>query len=380
VRSLVRPYGVLALALLTICPFGLLFAQSAADLPDPAFPVLSLPASGGQRPVSEDLDLMRIDAFLTIGFELSVAHEAIPRDSLGPGISLKPISAVAQAAESDVVLPLIEDDEVPAEPMEWTVPDISDVELKGLLDNEHYRDSLRYKKLADTAFDYGDYDAAAAYAAKAAAAAKLSDEYVAQKLKARADELARQKAEEDAKLKAQREADARLRAEQAAAEALRLRQKAADEAIARAKDRLDWAKSVNAAINYPTRFSEASSSFDAAQNQRSAGAYEDAVRSANRVVDLLADVKETAPLPAQYVVRTWAKWRDCFWNIAGRDYVFGDPRVWKKLYEANKSKLPRPNNPDLLLPGTVLDIPSLYGEVRQGVWSPDTVYSSLDRR
>jgi nucleoid-associated protein YgaU len=48
---------------------------------------------------------------------------------------------------------------------------------------------------------------------------------------------------------------------------------------------------------------------------------------------------------------------DCFWNIAGR--VYGNPRLWRVLYDANKSKLPDPDNPDLLKPGTVLDIPNI---------------------
>jgi nucleoid-associated protein YgaU len=44
------------------------------------------------------------------------------------------------------------------------------------------------------------------------------------------------------------------------------------------------------------------------------------------------------------------------------------------LYEANKDKIPDPNNPHLIRPGTVLDIPSLHGEVRSGMWDPGADY------
>ena len=76
-------------------------------------------------------------------------------------------------------------------------------------------------------------------------------------------------------------------------------------------------------------------------------------------------------LPAQYTVRTWANERDCLWNIAGYSWVYGDPRRWTDLYNANRARLPDPSNPDLILPGMVLDIPSIRGETRQGMWDPN---------
>jgi nucleoid-associated protein YgaU len=44
--------------------------------------------------------------------------------------------------------------------------------------------------------------------------------------------------------------------------------------------------------------------------------------------------------------------------------------MWKVLYNANKSKMPDPNNPDLIEPGMVIDIPSVKGETREGMWRP----------
>jgi len=82
-------------------------------------------------------------------------------------------------------------------------------------------------------------------------------------------------------------------------------------------------------------------------------------------------------LPATYTVRAWGVSKDCFWNIAGRPWVYGNPYRWRTLYEANKSKLPNPNNPNLLEPGTVLDIPSIKGEARQGEWDSNRTYPPL---
>ncbi|MDR0388160.1 MAG: LysM peptidoglycan-binding domain-containing protein, partial [Treponema sp.] len=82
-------------------------------------------------------------------------------------------------------------------------------------------------------------------------------------------------------------------------------------------------------------------------------------------------------LPAQYTVRPWAVSRDCFWNIAGQPWAYGDSTRWRLLYEANKSRLPNPDNPDLIHPGMVLDIPGIRGEVRQGMWDPSVSYAPL---
>ena len=75
---------------------------------------------------------------------------------------------------------------------------------------------------------------------------------------------------------------------------------------------------------------------------------------------------DRAVLPATFTVRSWATHRDCFWTIA--NLVYGDPYQWRVLYNANRSKLPNPDNPDLIETGMVMDIPSLRGEVRQGAW------------
>jgi hypothetical protein len=73
-------------------------------------------------------------------------------------------------------------------------------------------------------------------------------------------------------------------------------------------------------------------------------------------------------------VRRWSDTGDCFSAIAGWSWVYGDPYQWRTLYEANRDKLPDPDNPHLIRPGMVLNIPSLKGEVRQGMWDPEADY------
>jgi nucleoid-associated protein YgaU len=112
--------------------------------------------------------------------------------------------------------------------------------------------------------------------------------------------------------------------------------------------------------------------------QYASRAYDKAWESSGTAIELylksaeVAKAKAAAPavptLPEFYTVRLIPDRRDCFWRIAEYDFVYGDPWKWKILYEANKQLLPDPNNPDLILPGTRLRIPSLKGEQRSGEW------------
>lgn len=58
--------------------------------------------------------------------------------------------------------------------------------------------------------------------------------------------------------------------------------------------------------------------------------------------------------PSSYTVGSWAKNRDCLWNIAKKPEIYADPWQWKKIYLANKNKI---KDPDLIYPGQVFEIP-----------------------
>jgi nucleoid-associated protein YgaU len=159
---------------------------------------------------------------------------------------------------------------------------------------------------------------------------------------------------------------------------------------------LDWAasSSVNAQTRYPGEYSAAQTAYGQATGFQSAEKWDDAIGSANQVINLLAFLTEIAPsqppetvpspiipgtypLPAQYTVRPWSISKDCLWNISGRPWVYNDPTQWRLLFNANKAKMPQPDNPDLIHPNMILDIPSIRGEVRQGMWDPSRNYSPL---
>jgi nucleoid-associated protein YgaU len=119
-----------------------------------------------------------------------------------------------------------------------------------------------------------------------------------------------------------------------------------------------------------------------AQNAYNAGDYDTATEYAEEAARLarLSDeyiAQQTGVLPATYTVREWDVHGDCFWNIAGQPWAYNDPYRWRVLYEANKEKLPDPNNANIVEPGTVLTIPSIQGETRQGEWVGGRTYEPL---
>jgi nucleoid-associated protein YgaU len=229
----------------------------------------------------------------------------------------------------------------------------SDAEIpNSIRNNKYFLESLRLTNLAQQTFDEGDYDASTRYSEDAVRYALLSDEYVLLQLKIRET----------------------------------------DNAITAARSRLDWAASaaVNAQTRYPGEYGRAQTAYDEARTFRSAEKWDDAIAAAGRVINALAYLTGAPPsqppppvtpapipLPAQYTVRPWNISKDCFWNISGRPWVYGDPAKWRVLYNANRAKLPQPDNPDLIHPNMILDIPSINGEIRSGMWDPSKNYSPL---
>jgi hypothetical protein len=151
----------------------------------------------------------------------------------------------------------------------------------------------------------------------------------------------------------------------------------ANGAIVAAKERLDWATAINAETNFPDAYGGATAAYAEAIQARTVQDWEKTLAAANRVLDLLASVHEIFPLPAQYRIRTWLNERDCLWNIAGYPWVYNDSSQWRRLYEANLSKLPNISDPNLVLPDIILDIPSIQGEIREGLWDENRAYESL---
>lgn len=124
-----------------------------------------------------------------------------------------------------------------------------------------------------------------------------------------------------------------------------------------------------------------------AEKAKMAGQYDKAIEYAEKASEyaeqskrfILGTDEVQGEFPEYYIVGTWAKDRDCFWNIAGRSYVYNNPWQWRKLYEANKDNMVDPDNPDMIKTGMKLYIPSIKGEERSGVYNPDVEYGTMQQ-
>jgi nucleoid-associated protein YgaU len=70
------------------------------------------------------------------------------------------------------------------------------------------------------------------------------------------------------------------------------------------------------------------------------------------------------PKPRYYIIRAG----DTFNSIAADPRVYDNRNEWFTLYQANRGKLENPDNPHLLTPGTMIEIPSIAGEAREGTY------------
>lgn len=209
-------------------------------------------------------------------------------------------------------------------------------------DNEFQGKSRAYAELSRKALDEGDYEASIKYSLLSEENARLSAEFI-QKMLARVE---------------------------------------AEQAMNKARTRYQWAKNNNAESKYPDVFGEATEALNAGDVAFGEESYDVATSCAARVLKVLEVVKGDegmlAELPETYEVRTWRGERDCLWNIAELPGVFGDSLAWEKLYEANKDILPDIKDPNFIVPGMVLRIPSIKGEKRVGHYDHNATYKKLE--
>jgi nucleoid-associated protein YgaU len=199
--------------------------------------------------------------------------------------------------------------------------------VKGLLNNQYMVENRRLIGLAENAYAEAKYDDAVKYAQEANKYAQMSDDYVR----------------------------------------LQMKIKEANDAVAAAQARLDTVKKTDAHKKFAEVYGKAEQTFAEALEHRSKEEWDPEKESALAVIAILSEIPDVPVLPAQYRVKTWHSTKDCLWNIAAKKEIYGDPWKWRFLYNANKNKLPIPGNPDLVEPGTLLDIPSIKGEYRAGI-------------
>jgi len=220
-----------------------------------------------------------------------------------------------------------------------------------LLQNEDYQRALELREEARSAFEEGDYDLSI--------------------------ELSREASEHQA------------RARETAAHTLHGFRAAS--ARNRARERMEEVELLGIADAMPDVHEEARSLLDQTESSYNNEEFDRTIDTANQLLDLLdgdlvaelraiarepdEDVEdpdeEDPPLPAEYQVRLIPERRDSFWRIAEYPWIYDDPWKWTVLYEANRDVLRNPDNPDLIHPGMVFEIPSIEGEEREGRWDPE---------
>lgn len=74
-----------------------------------------------------------------------------------------------------------------------------------------------------------------------------------------------------------------------------------------------------------------------------------------KLQDNIASLMKTLDKSKTYTVGTWAKDRDCLWNIAKKKDTYNNAWMWPKIWQGNKDKI---KNPDIIKPNWVLKIPA----------------------
>ena len=204
--------------------------------------------------------------------------------------------------------------------------------------NEYQKKARELTALAKEAFDEGDYDKAIELTAQAEDYAEKSQAYI-QMMIAKAD---------------------------------------AEKQMTIAKNQQAWALRVRGDVNYPMAYTAGTKSLENGQTAFDKEDFVGASAYAIEAIQAFSSIEEVTPLPQFYVVRPWAENKDCYWNISGRSYVYNNPTLWENLYQANKTKMKDPANPDLIYPGMKVEIPSITGEYREGIYSPKAEYKTFN--
>ena len=202
--------------------------------------------------------------------------------------------------------------------------------------NTYQKLANEYAKKAEMALDAGHYEESVEYSKLAEENAILSREYTEMM-------LARKDAEDNIKL---------------------------------AKNKLAWAEKVDAPNIFPMAYSAGKENIENADASFGEEDYPKASDYAKQALAALDGIVETTPLPEFYIVRPWAETKDCYWNISGRHYVYNNPLLWENLYQANKDKMPKPEDPNLIHPGMKMKIPSITGEYRKGTYDSKKEYNA----
>ena len=152
----------------------------------------------------------------------------------------------------------------------------------------------------------------------------------------------------------------------------------AESLIGKVKNELEYAKEHTDEFAYKNKVKEADMIFDNALLLFYDEDYDLCLDALNKVLDIIGNIKYGLIFPRYYKVRPTPDDRDSLWKIAEFDFVYGDGSKWLILYEANKERLKYPKNPNIILPERIIEIPSINGEKRRGIYNPDKKYPKFD--
>ena len=109
---------------------------------------------------------------------------------------------------------------------------------------------------------------------------------------------------------------------------------------------------------------------DASKAEEVKSCQQDLAAAQQQLNSLLASAnREEAP--SVYTVGTWAKDRDCLWNIAKKQAVYSDVWLWPKIWEDNRDQI---KDPDLIYPGEKLQIPRKAPLTKKETLAEQTYY------
>ena len=222
---------------------------------------------------------------------------------------------------------------------------------QSLIDNQYYHKAQELLAQSEQAFNRGDYDTSTDLANQAKEQLLKSNEYIAE-----LTQFYR-----------------------------------ANSYLSVAKDRVAYAKAIDADVHYKDAYDKAVTDVADSKTALDDKDYPKSIELSKEAIALLKDVAPvvakkppeepsqpaTVELPEYYTVRLRLPLRDCFWRIAAYPFVYNDPWKWRLLYNANKDLLENPANPDLIEVGTRFVIPALGDEKRSGEYDPSVEYPPL---
>ena len=142
--------------------------------------------------------------------------------------------------------------------------------------------------------------------------------------------------------------------------------------LSTAKDRVAYAKSIDADVHYKDAYNKAVTDVADSKTALDDKDYPKSIDLSKSALAALKTSPRSWPRPAGrdaaspprqscpaavLHVRLRLPLRDCFWRIAAYPFVYNNPWKWRLLYNANKDMLENPSNPDLIEVGMRFVIP-----------------------